>query len=267
MSEMENQTKSRVLDRFQGHFGDISSGRDTTVARHFNGCTSDNPNKFSSIQISVLAFIKANPHSITAGKQEKHWIHQLHTAVPRGLNLMDSFQGNLWWAHLVSKTGHEIYRTPSCQDTGPKYFISQCFSLCYITLNINVYYSLNSQFTYMETLHDTHLHDTHLFYILYCLYCFLWASSDSSPVSPLPVGLSCRLCVCLEFRTHSLSLYIRSLDSKWSLLNLLLKLSHLETISHWTWELGREILTCTRPRLYIPQRMNWESEDHWKPNQ
>ena len=120
MSEIENQTKSRVLDRFQGHFGDISSGRDTTVARHFNGCTSDNPNKFSSIQISVLDFIKANPHSITAGKQrdkkEKHWIHQLHTAVPRGLNLMDS------------KTGHEIYRTPSCQDTGPKYFISQCFS-------------------------------------------------------------------------------------------------------------------------------------------
>ena len=98
--------KIRVLDRFQGHFGNISSGRDTTVARHFNGCTSDNPNKFSSIQISVLDFIKAKQNSITAGKQrdkkEKHWIHQLHMVVPH-LNLMDSFQGNMWWAHLVSK--------------------------------------------------------------------------------------------------------------------------------------------------------------------
>ena len=50
--------------------------------------------------ISILDFIKANPHSTSASQKrdikEKRWLDQLHTAVPRGLNLMDSFQGNLW---------------------------------------------------------------------------------------------------------------------------------------------------------------------------
>ena len=83
------QTKNRIIDRFQGHFNDISSGRDTTVASHFNTCTPSDSDKLSNIETTVLDFIKANPHSLTAGKQsdskEKHWIHQLHTVVPRGL--------------------------------------------------------------------------------------------------------------------------------------------------------------------------------------
>ena len=84
------QTKNHIIDRFQGHFNDISSGRDTTVASHFNTCTPSDSDKLSNIETTVLDFIKANPHSLTAGKQsdskEKHWIHQLHTVVPRGLN-------------------------------------------------------------------------------------------------------------------------------------------------------------------------------------
>ena len=103
MKEYVEQTKSRIIDRFQGYFNDISSG--TTVARHFNTYTPSDSDKFSNIEITVLDFIKANPHSLTAGKQrnskEKHWIHQLHTVVPRGLNLIDSFQGNLWRARPI----------------------------------------------------------------------------------------------------------------------------------------------------------------------
>ena len=87
------QTKNRLLTRFQGHYFDINSQNDTTVARHFNKCPSISPAKFHGLSISVLSFIN-KPADSTSGqtdrdREEKRWIHRLESVVPKGLNLMD----------------------------------------------------------------------------------------------------------------------------------------------------------------------------------
>ena len=82
------QTKNRLLTRFQGHYFDMNSQNDTTVARHFNKCPSLSPAKFNGLSISILSFIRAPADSSTGqskrDKEEKRWIHRLQSVVPKG---------------------------------------------------------------------------------------------------------------------------------------------------------------------------------------
>ena len=87
------QTKNKLLTRFQSHHFDIKHNNDTTVARHFNKCPTQNPGKFNGMEISILSFLHPPPSSRASqelrDKEEKRWIHRLSSVVPRGLNLLD----------------------------------------------------------------------------------------------------------------------------------------------------------------------------------
>ena len=87
------QTKNRILQRFQGHFHDITHNNDTTVARHFNQCPPSSPSLTKGFSIHVATFIPAPPHShgakIHRDKEERRWMHRLCTITPSGLNLLD----------------------------------------------------------------------------------------------------------------------------------------------------------------------------------
>ena len=87
------QTKNRLLTRFQGHYQDIKTKNDTTVARHFNRCPPNNPDSFKGIMITILSFMHSASDSPLSqqerDREEKRWMHRLSTIVPKGLNLMD----------------------------------------------------------------------------------------------------------------------------------------------------------------------------------
>ena len=87
------QTKNRILIRFQGHYHDIKTKNDTTVARHFNKGPKEKPSLFEGISISVLSFMHYPSDSIESQRErdleEKRWMQRLSSIVPQGLNLMD----------------------------------------------------------------------------------------------------------------------------------------------------------------------------------
>ena len=87
------QTRNRILQRFQGHFHDIKTNNDTTVARHFNKCLSQKDGQPSDFSITVLSFIHRQPQTQAAqlmrDAEEKRWMHRLGTILPQGLNLLD----------------------------------------------------------------------------------------------------------------------------------------------------------------------------------
>ena len=86
-------TKNRILTRFKGHYQDIKTNNDTTVARHFNKCSPKNNGQPSDFSISVLSFIHQQPHTqssqLSRDAEEKKWMHRLGTILPQGLNLLD----------------------------------------------------------------------------------------------------------------------------------------------------------------------------------
>ena len=84
---------SIAQERFQGHYHDMKTKNDTTIARHFNKCQIGNPSLFEGIRISVLSFIR-HPSDTTASQrerdsEEKRWMQRLSSIVPEDLNLMD----------------------------------------------------------------------------------------------------------------------------------------------------------------------------------
>ena len=87
------QTKNRILQRFQGHIFDINNNNDTTVARHFNHCPTEQPAQLKGIKFNVASFIPLTPDCYLAkrlrDKEEKRWMRRLRTITPYGLNLLD----------------------------------------------------------------------------------------------------------------------------------------------------------------------------------
>ena len=84
---------NRILIRFQGHYQDIKTNNDTTVARHFNECITAKEGQPSDFSISVLSFIHQQPHTsasqLARDTEEKRWMNRLGTILPQGLNLID----------------------------------------------------------------------------------------------------------------------------------------------------------------------------------
>ena len=89
------QTLERLMDRFQGHSGDIDNNRDKPVGRHFNLCPPppQNPARWKGFDITVLSFIKSPPRSpagvMELNVEERRWMHRLRSITPNGLNLLD----------------------------------------------------------------------------------------------------------------------------------------------------------------------------------
>ena len=85
------QTKRRLMDRFQGHFYNVTSkNTNDTVGRHF---TAPDHHGLDDFSISIVDFIFANPKSAQSQELrnliELKWIHRLRTTAPLGLNVMD----------------------------------------------------------------------------------------------------------------------------------------------------------------------------------
>ena len=89
------QTLERLMDRFQGHSGDIDNNRDKPVGRHFNSCPPPPsiPSRWQGFDITVLSFIKSPPRSpagiLELNLEERRWMHRLCSITPNGLNLLD----------------------------------------------------------------------------------------------------------------------------------------------------------------------------------
>jgi hypothetical protein len=86
------QTKRRLMDRFQGHYGNIQrNDANSDIAKHFN----TNEHKGTEdIEIHIVDFIYLHPES-EAGSRirdniEVNWIHRLHSQQPMGLNILDN---------------------------------------------------------------------------------------------------------------------------------------------------------------------------------
>ena len=98
------QTKRTILERFQGHCGNITTYQKRreeepqlfrkldkdAVGTHFSA---PNHNGIQDLIISVLAFITIPPMSkaslVYRLKVEKEWIHRMRCPAPEGLNIFD----------------------------------------------------------------------------------------------------------------------------------------------------------------------------------
>ena len=89
------QTMNSIMDRIQGHSGDIANSRDTTVARHFRSCPPppSKPSGWSGFTITILSFCKSPPRTpagiLELNVEERRWMHRLSSITPNGLNLLD----------------------------------------------------------------------------------------------------------------------------------------------------------------------------------
>ena len=84
------QTRSRIIDRFQGHVFDIKHNNNTTLARHFH---SHSDQLAPNMTIHILEYIrlpKDVPRSNSLiDNRELVWIHRLNTLISNGLNILD----------------------------------------------------------------------------------------------------------------------------------------------------------------------------------
>ena len=90
-SQYVGMTMNRLMDRFQGHFYNITSKRkEHAIGRHFN---LPNHNGLEDVQIHIVDFIHMaarNPNAVQLRlKIERNWQHRLHTIAPLGLNIKD----------------------------------------------------------------------------------------------------------------------------------------------------------------------------------
>ena len=83
------QTKRELKVRIAEHLYDIRRKNDTPVAHHFNQANHSSDN----LRCEILEALKGNPETIeeeTIRKtREIHWIHQLQTKHPNGMNMRD----------------------------------------------------------------------------------------------------------------------------------------------------------------------------------
>ena len=86
------QTKRRLMDRFQGHFGAIQrNDNNNDIAKHYNTNQHDGT---ADMMIHIVDFIFLHPESQSGSTLrdniEMNWIHRLHTQTPMGLNTLDN---------------------------------------------------------------------------------------------------------------------------------------------------------------------------------
>jgi hypothetical protein len=86
------QTKRRLMDRFQGHFGCVQrNDQKSDIAKHYN---SSGHTGTDDMIIHILDFINLHPESKSGAnirdQIEFNWIHRLHTPQPMGLNIKDA---------------------------------------------------------------------------------------------------------------------------------------------------------------------------------
>lgn len=86
------QTKRTLMERFQGHFYNITSeNRDDNIGNHFN---LPGHSGIADVHIHIVDLIHSPPElSESLGTRlnlESNWIHRLRTPAPWGLNLMDT---------------------------------------------------------------------------------------------------------------------------------------------------------------------------------
>jgi hypothetical protein len=80
------ETKRAFWVRYKEHLADIRHSRDSPVARHFNL-----PNHHSNhVKPQIIEFLTGDPENdestIKRRERELHWIHQLRTFNPSGIN-------------------------------------------------------------------------------------------------------------------------------------------------------------------------------------
>lgn len=86
------ETKRSILERFQGHFYNVNTQRNTDViGLHYN---LPDHRGLEDISIYVLEFVHVPPDHADSKtirlRQESAWIHRLRTMSPHGLNIKDT---------------------------------------------------------------------------------------------------------------------------------------------------------------------------------
>ena len=80
------QTKRELKIRVGEHLYNIKKHHDTPVAVHFNSTNHSAEN----LRCEILEAIKGDPEDSTQRlSRETHWIHQLQTLHPNGMNVKD----------------------------------------------------------------------------------------------------------------------------------------------------------------------------------
>ena len=108
------QTKRRLMDRFQGHFYNITSkNTKDTIGQHFN---QPDHHGLHDVEIHIVDFVHTHPLSPNAcGVRrtiERNWQHRLRTNAPQGLNIQEQFQSWEGSTCLVSKKYNDLGPKP-----------------------------------------------------------------------------------------------------------------------------------------------------------
>ena len=87
-----DQTKNRILDKFNGNLPDIRNLRSVPVSRNF---ASQGETYRPLLTVHILEYIKVSEDiqrsKSLRDKRELTWIHMHNTLIPNGLNIIDWF--------------------------------------------------------------------------------------------------------------------------------------------------------------------------------
>ena len=107
------ETRNSLKSRLQRHISDIRTYKNTTVADHFNyECQSDY--NVADMKIYPIEFIHdqgtAHKNEAKLLKRETHWIEELQTLEPNGLNIRKSSKRNINVSMTFSNTAWRAFK-------------------------------------------------------------------------------------------------------------------------------------------------------------